>query len=153
MARNKRKKVISCGKCSKKEEVVKVVGKRPYISKKATAKKNLNSGDLRKVLLIVTEENRNWAGVSVSNYVTDLTVVYVKNYSEVKSVLKSYAIDMYDVVVLAPRHGVKEEPKLVWSSNGYQTLTYPCVLEAFRVATHVHICTCYQGIVYNINMT
>jgi hypothetical protein len=147
MAPNKRKKAKDRKvSCKKTEETAKAVaGPRPYIYKSDKLKNNRNGGRKRKVLLVVAECDRNWAKESISNNKTELTVVYIKNYQDVMRVLFTYSCNEFDAVILAPCHGLEEMPKVKWGPHQAPTFIYPCVLRAFKIAVHVHICTCYQG--------
>jgi hypothetical protein len=147
MAPNKRKKAKVC--CKKPEETAvagpKVAGPRPYTYKAGKIKNNRNGGRKRKVLLVAAECDRNWAQESRSNSTTELTVLYIKNYQDVMRVLLTFSCNEFDAVILAPCHGLQEMAKVKWGPHQAATFIYPCVLRAFMIAVHVHICTCYQG--------
>jgi hypothetical protein len=145
MARNKRSKEAKGSVVVKNSEKVKVECKRGNPRKILIRAHNCKGGKKREVLLLVTEENRNWGGSSRSNRLTNLTVIYVTNYQHVMHVLLECKLHFYDAVILAPSHGFQDIPKVKWRDKQGGTFISPCVLRAFRLANHVQICTCYQG--------
>jgi hypothetical protein len=147
MARNKKRSSVAKGSSEvvKKRKNMKVGDKGGNPRTNLNRAINFKGGKKRQVLLLVTEENRNWGGESRSNSLTDLTVIYVTNYQHVMLVLLQSALGFYDAVILAPSHGFQDIPKVKWRERQGGTFIYPCVLRAFRLANFVHLCTCYQG--------
>jgi hypothetical protein len=89
----------------------------------------------RKVLLLVHLSQGRWAGKSRSSGRCELTVRYVSCQREVLAVLAAYVDDLawVDTVVLAPCHGAKDRPNIIWSDTAkVTTCVYPCVEAAYR---------------------
>jgi hypothetical protein len=125
-----------------------VVEKRVLTLKKRRMLQVHNSSRKRQILIFVHDSQEKWAGQTRDLEIAHIEVVYVKKQMDVIDYLKKKDPGEYDVIILAPCHGFHDKPQIIWDNvrKKQGTLTLTCVKASLKVATHVHICTCYQGI-------